>query len=168
MFYKLIAIISLAAFLTACSTTKGGTNSGSFSDDPSAKYDLESKNLEPFAVIKGSKVGARAYDRVFFAYDSSVLTSAGQKTLDKQASWLKKNSKVTVTVEGHCDERGTREYNLALGDRRAHAVKAYLVSSGVKASNVKVVSYGKERPAVVGSNNGAWAENRRAVTVPKQ
>jgi peptidoglycan-associated lipoprotein len=109
----------------------------------------------------GQSVG----DRVFFALDSSVLTSEAQSTLDRQAAWLKANSSVNIVVEGHCDERGTREYNLALGERRATAAKNYLVSTGVSAGRVSTVSYGKERPAVEGSDESAWSQNRRSVTV---
>ncbi|MGB1539426.1 MAG: peptidoglycan-associated lipoprotein Pal, partial [Rickettsiales bacterium] len=104
-------------------------------------------------------------DRVFYGYDSSVLTSAGQRTLERQAAWLKQYPSVNVVIEGHCDERGTREYNLALGERRATAAKNYLVSLGVPSSRVRTISYGKERPAVLGSSEEAWAQNRRAVTV---
>ena len=108
---------------------------------------------------------AKAEDKVFFAFDSSALSANATKALDTQVKWLKKNDKVNVIVQGHADERGTREYNLALGERRANAVKQYLVSQGVKASRISTISYGKERPAVLGSNEAAWAQNRRAVTV---
>lgn len=104
-------------------------------------------------------------DRVFFDYDSSVLSSESQAVLDRQASWLTQYADVNVVVEGHCDERGTREYNLALGERRANAARNYLVSKGVDAKRVSTVSYGKERPAVVGSNEDSWSKNRRSVTV---
>lgn len=104
-------------------------------------------------------------DRVFFGYDSSVLTSEGQATLERQAKWLGEHSNVNVTVEGHCDERGTREYNLALGERRASAARNYLVTLGVTPGRITTVSYGKERPAVMGSDDASWAQNRRAVTV---
>lgn len=104
-------------------------------------------------------------DRVFFDYDRSDIKAEGQQTLRRQADWLKKYSNVTITVEGHCDERGTREYNLALGERRATAVKKFLVALGVPANRVSTISYGKERPAVVGSNEAAWAQNRRGVSV---
>ena len=107
-------------------------------------------------------------DRVFFGFDKSDLTAEARATLDRQAAWLKKYANVRVTVEGHCDERGTREYNLALGERRATAAKNYLVAAGIPADRVKTVSYGKERPAVLGSNETAWAQNRRAVTVTAQ
>ena len=104
-------------------------------------------------------------DRVFFDFDKSDVKPEGRTILQRQADWLKKYPNVTVTVEGHCDERGTREYNLALGERRASAVKKMLVALGVAANRVSTISYGKERPAVVGSTEAAWAQNRRGVTV---
>jgi peptidoglycan-associated lipoprotein len=104
-------------------------------------------------------------DRVFFDFDKSVIKPEGQTTLQRQADWLKKYANFTVTIEGHCDERGTREYNLALGERRANAVRNALVALGIPANRMKTISYGKERPAVLGSNEAAWAQNRRGVTV---
>jgi peptidoglycan-associated lipoprotein len=104
-------------------------------------------------------------DRVFFAYDQSDLTSEARSTLDRQASWLKQYPNVSITIEGHADERGTREYNLALGERRANSVKSYLMSQGVDGSRIQTISYGKERPAVTESNPSGWAQNRRGVTV---
>lgn len=104
-------------------------------------------------------------DRVFFGYDQHDLTPEGQGTLGMQAEWLKRYPNVNVTIEGHCDERGTREYNLALGERRASAVRNYLTAMGVPASRIQTISYGKERPAVMGSNPSAWSQNRRGVTV---
>ena len=104
-------------------------------------------------------------DRVFFATNKSSLTTASRATLRKQATYLRKNKKLNVTIEGHADERGTREYNLALGEKRAQAVKNYLVGLGINPDRVSTISYGKERPAVVGSNDGAWAQNRRSVTI---
>ncbi len=104
-------------------------------------------------------------DRVFFDFDKSSIKPEGQTTLQRQAEWLKKYPNVSVTVEGHCDERGTREYNLALGERRATAVRNALVALGIPANRLKTISYGKERPAVLGSNEAAWAQNRRGVTV---
>ena len=104
-------------------------------------------------------------DRVFFATNESVLTTASRETLRKQAAWLRKNSDVTVVLEGHADERGTREYNLALGERRANAAKDYLMTYGISSSRISVISYGKERPVDSGSNPLAWSKNRRSVTV---
>jgi peptidoglycan-associated lipoprotein len=103
-------------------------------------------------------------DRVFFDFDKSDIKAEGRTTLQRQADWLKKYPNTTVTVEGHCDERGTREYNLALGERRATAVKRVLIALGIAANRVSTISYGKERPAVVGSTEAAWAQNRRGVT----
>ena len=104
-------------------------------------------------------------DRVFFATNESVLTTASRDTLRKQAEWLRKNSKINVVLEGHADERGTREYNLALGERRANAAKDYLMTYGISANRISVISYGKERPVDSGSNPLAWSKNRRSVTV---
>jgi len=104
-------------------------------------------------------------DRVFFATNESVLTTASRETLRKQAAWLRKNSKVTIVLEGHADERGTREYNLALGERRANAAKDYLMTYGISSDRISVLSYGKERPVDSGSNPLAWSKNRRSVTV---
>ena len=108
-----------------------------------------------------------AEDRVFFAFDSSAISLDAAEVLDTQVKWLKDHEEVKVVVQGYCDERGTREYNLALGERRANAVKQYLVSKGIAADRISVISYGKERPAVLGNNEAAWAQNRRAVTVVK-
>ena len=104
-------------------------------------------------------------DRVFFATNESVLTTASRDTLRKQAAWLRKNSDITVVLEGHCDERGTREYNLALGERRANAAKDYLMTYGIASNRISVISYGKERPVDSGSSPLAWSKNRRSVTV---
>ena len=104
-------------------------------------------------------------DRVFFATNESILTTASRETLRKQAAWLRKNSEITVVLEGHADERGTREYNLALGERRANAAKDYLMTYGISANRISVISYGKERPVDSGSNPLAWSKNRRSVTV---
>ena len=104
-------------------------------------------------------------DRVFFATNESILTTRSRDTLRKQAAWLRENSEVTVVLEGHADERGTREYNLALGERRANAAKDYLMTYGISSNRISVISYGKERPVDSGSNPLAWSKNRRSVTV---
>ncbi|MBV8089371.1 MAG: peptidoglycan-associated lipoprotein Pal [Alphaproteobacteria bacterium] len=117
-------------------------------------------------IIPGSQqdLEASAGDRVFFAFDRSDITPEAQEILTRQADWLRRYPNVTVTIEGHCDERGTREYNLALGERRAQAAKNVLVAAGISASRISTISYGKERPIVVGSNEEAWAQNRVAIT----
>jgi len=107
-------------------------------------------------------------DTIHFETDSYSISADEQATLSKQAAWLAKYPNVTATIEGHCDERGTREYNLALGDRRANAAKNFLVNAGVAASRLSVISYGKERPVATGSDEASWAQNRRAVTVVPQ
>ena len=104
-------------------------------------------------------------DRVFFATNETVLTTASRETLRAQAAWMRKNSKINVVLEGHADERGTREYNLALGERRANAAKDYLMTYGISSDRISVLSYGKERPVDAGSNPLAWSKNRRSVTV---
>ena len=104
-------------------------------------------------------------DRVFFATNESVLTTASRDTLRKQGAWMRANDSLSFTIEGHADERGTREYNLALGERRANAAKDYLMTYGVSGNRLSVISYGKERPVNSGSNPLAWSQNRRSVTV---
>jgi len=104
-------------------------------------------------------------DRVFFDTDQSGIREDGRQTLTRQAEWLKKYTNYQITVEGHCDERGTREYNFALGERRANAAKQYLVAQGIPAARIRTVSLGKENPDPPGSDEGSWARNRRAVTV---
>ena len=104
-------------------------------------------------------------DRVFFATNESILTTASRETLRAQAAWLRKNPGINVVLEGHADERGTREYNLALGERRANAAKDYLMTYGISSDRITVLSYGKERPVDSGSNPLAWSKNRRSVTV---
>ncbi|WP_425364161.1 peptidoglycan-associated lipoprotein Pal [Candidatus Tisiphia endosymbiont of Hybos culiciformis] len=106
----------------------------------------------------------RAGDRIFFAFNKSDISPQAKEQLNKQAVWLKGHPKVTATIEGHCDDRGTREYNLALGERRATASLNYLVGLGVEKNRLDTISYGKERPAVDGDNEAAWTQNRRAVT----
>jgi peptidoglycan-associated lipoprotein len=122
--------------------------------------------------ISGSRFGpgsqqdlaATAGDRVFFDYDRAEISSEGQQILQRQAEWLKRYANVGVTIEGHCDERGTREYNLALGERRAQAVKNVLVALGIPASRISTISYGKERPEIPHSDEQSYAQNRRGVT----
>lgn len=119
-------------------------------------------------VVPGSQedlIQAVGTDRVLFDYDSFTLDDEDKAVLGKQAAWLNTNGAVRVTIEGHCDERGTREYNLALGERRATAVKTYLVGLGIPADRIATISYGKEKPEALGSDESAWAQNRRGVTM---
>lgn len=104
-------------------------------------------------------------DRVYYGFDTSALNASAQRDVDAQIQWLMRNPGVSVIVEGHCDERGTREYNLALGERRANAVKDYMIAHGIHADRITVISYGKDRPVVLGSTPEAWAKNRVGITV---
>ena len=155
MITRMTGVVAAMLLLAACSSAPppapgGGPssmgNSGSFA--PGSQQDL----------------AATAGDRVFFAYDQSTISSEGQQILQRQAEWLKRYPRVSVTIEGHCDERGTREYNLALGERRASAVKNVLVALGIPSARIQTISYGKERPIVVGSDEAGYAQNRVGIT----
>jgi peptidoglycan-associated lipoprotein len=117
-----------------------------------------------FAPGSQQDLAATAGDRVFFAYDQSTISGEGQQILQRQAQWLQRYPQVSVTIEGHCDERGTREYNLALGERRAQAVKNVLVALGIPSARIQTISYGKDRPIVVGSDEAGYAQNRVGIT----
>ncbi|HLT77677.1 MAG TPA: peptidoglycan-associated lipoprotein Pal [Ferrovibrio sp.] len=160
---KIVAVAAVGLFMAACSSDPAPTaaTSGSGSTQQTATAPaatgIQAGTVQDFQVNVG--------DRVFFDYDKYEVKPAGKATLDKQAAWLKRYPQWKVVIEGHCDERGTREYNLALGERRANAVKNYLVNQGIPANRVTTISYGKERPVALGSNEAAWAQNRRGVTV---
>ena len=164
MYTRIIGILGALLLLAACSsapeTPPGGPGGPGGAGGPGAG--VGSRNIVP-----GSQqdLEASAGDRIFFAFDRSDITPEAQEILARQADWLRRYPNVTVTIEGHCDERGTREYNLALGERRAQAAKNVLVATGIPASRISTISYGKERPAVLGSTEEAYAQNRRAVTV---
>ena len=123
--------------------------------------------LDPSQPLPGSQeeLVQNVGDRVFFDFDSAVLGADARRTLDRQSEWLRLFPEVSLVIEGHADERGTREYNLALGERRAATVRSYLVAQGVSPSRLTTISYGKEQPAVLGATEAAWAQNRRGVTV---
>ena len=157
MFKKALCLVAALVLVSACDTLSGSDSSGA-NGGAGGKMGAAKPGTQEDLVVN---VG----DRVFFDLDKSDLKTEARATLDRQATWLKKYPTIKVTVEGHCDERGTREYNLALGERRATSVKNYLVADGVPADRVKTISYGKERPAVVGNNDAAWSQNRRGVTV---
>lgn len=139
-----------------------GSADSSYSTAPMGSAATQRSNAGP-AEVERELVSAG--DTVYFAFDSYSLDDRAQQTLNRQATLVLRNNQVSLTIEGHADERGTREYNLALGERRATAVKDYLVAFGISPSRIRTISYGEERPAVLGSNEEAWARNRRAVTV---
>ena len=168
---KIIAIIGAVSLLSACETAsqKVMTTGTSASSSASSASDSSSvdKKKSLFAAAKqtASDKLIAVGDRVLFDYDSAKLDTSAKILLDSQSRFLRANTDLNFIIEGHCDERGTREYNLALGEQRATAVRDYLVIQGIDPDRIKVISYGKEKPAVVGSNTMAWSKNRRAVTI---
>ena len=170
MFQRLLAMCAVAFLFTACETASnvaGDSASGSSSSSATAAGSTSSSASSSTTATQMSDAEklAQVGNTVYFGFDSSELAGEAQATLDRQAAFLNVNPTMVVIIEGHADERGTREYNLALGDRRAVAVRDYLLAKGLNAARVRTVSYGKERPAVSGSNEEAWAKNRRAATV---
>jgi peptidoglycan-associated lipoprotein len=161
--------ISSLLLLSACETASqkvvtGGTSATSGSASASSSVDKKKSLFAAAKQTKAEKLIAVG-DRVLFDYDSAKLDSSAKILLDAQSRFLRANTDLNFIIEGHCDERGTREYNLALGEQRATAVRDYLVIQGIDPNRIKVISYGKEKPAVVGSNSMAWSKNRRAVTI---
>ncbi len=151
---RFLVMVAAVVLLTACETQTAGTGGAR---GAGGAYGAGSMSPQQELV---AKVG----DRVFFDFNKYAIRADSQKTLKAQASWLQQNSSLSITIEGHCDERGTREYNLALGEQRANAVKDYLVALGVSASRITTISYGEERPVALGHNDSAWTQNRRGVT----
>jgi peptidoglycan-associated lipoprotein len=148
---NVLLVVFTTLLLSACSTAKKTGSAGSddaYTGKETVKY-----------------LASGVPDRVFFATNKSSLTTASRATLRKQATFLRKNKKLNVTIEGHADERGTREYNLALGERRANAAKDYLMTYGISGKRISVISYGKEKPINAASTPLAWSQNRRSVTV---
>lgn len=168
MRFKILTSIAALAFVAACSSAPEDTGSTGATGGTGGTSSMGSNQG---TISTGAQPGSWEYvqqtagDRVFFELDSSSLTAEGRQTLSVQADFLRANPAQRVIVEGHADERGTREYNLALGERRATAAKNYLVALGISPDRIETISYGKERPAVLGSDEAAWAQNRRAVTV---
>ena len=153
IFKNSLLLFSSLLILSACATKKIDTITGEMQGDVYTGSDTVEYLADGVP------------DRVFFATNESILTTASRETLRAQAAWLRKNTNINVVLEGHADERGTREYNLALGERRANAAKDYLMTYGVSSSRISVLSYGKERPVDSGSNQLSWSKNRRSVTV---
>ncbi len=169
MRFKILGLIAAAALVAACETApeeKAATSGAGAAMAATTATPSVSPPPMPSGPAPGSKAEFEATvgDRVFFDFDKYNLKADARAALEKQAAWLKKWPPVTITIDGHCDERGTREYNLALGERRANSVRDYLVALGINPNRIKTISYGKERPVALGSNEAAWAQNRRGVT----
>ncbi len=177
---KLLSILAIALLVSACATdteeSGSASSEGSSTQAASSGGGGSSVTASPstsMSAPKGLAPDSQEFlvvnvgDRVFFGFDKSEISSDSADTLKRQAAWMQDNPNVTIIVEGHADERGTREYNLALGERRANAVREHLISLGVSTARIGTISYGKERPAVLGSNEAAWAQNRRGVTLKK-
>lgn len=169
---KIVSLLAALVLVSACATEPEESQDTSSSGSQTASSNSTSSTTAAPApaaptVAPGSVKDflVNVGDRIFFDLDSSDIRGDQVSNLEKQAAWLKQYGGVRVTIEGHADERGTRDYNLALGERRANAHRDYLVSLGVDPARLDVVSYGKERPAVLGSNEAAWAQNRRGVVV---
>lgn len=158
---KLAAVLAVGLAMTACA--KNGADDLALAIGANGGYSAGGAgtpgSVQDFAVNVG--------DRVFFESDQSDLSQTAQATLDKQAQWLTRYGRYAFTIEGHADERGTREYNFALGARRSEAVKAYLVAKGIPSTRIRTISYGKERPVAVCNDISCWSQNRRAVTALK-
>ncbi len=164
---KLLSLLAVLVLVAACETTPEDTGGASTDSGTTTTTTTDSGATADTGPAPGTQedLVVNVGDRVFFAFDSYELSAEAQETLRRQAEWLQTYGDVSVTVEGHCDERGTREYNLALGEQRATAAKNFMVALGVDPGRVTTISYGKERPAVLGSDESAWAQNRRGVTL---
>ena len=160
MLKNLLLLVVTGFFLASCAATNtqqgGDVDAASSSTSSGSDSSITAGTQEDLIVNVG--------DRVFFEFDSSELTVDAQATLDAQAAWLMQYPDTNITIEGHADERGTREYNLALGDKRAFAVYSYLAQAGIDTNRMEYISWGKERPEVVGSDETAYSQNRRGVT----
>ncbi len=191
MLHRTIALVAVAFFVAACETasqtatdsagestastssstastsstsSNAGSSSGSSSSGSSASSSSSSGSAASSSTSANDALAAIG-NTVYFGYDSAALSGNAQGTLLRQAGFLNANPALTITIEGHCDERGTREYNLALGERRASAARDFLLAQGVDQARIKVISYGKERPVASGSTETSWSKNRRAATV---
>jgi peptidoglycan-associated lipoprotein len=165
---KFLSVFAALVLVVGCESTSSQSGSGTSYGSSSATTGSTTGTAVATAQAGSQEdLSVNVGDRVQFGYDAFDLSADARSVLERQAAWLKSNSGVNVVVEGHCDERGTREYNLALGARRASSVKNYLVALGVADSRISTISYGKERPIAFGSIASDWAINRRGVTVVK-
>ncbi|MDF3023974.1 MAG: omp [Alphaproteobacteria bacterium] len=167
-FLGLMAVLVLCTGLAGCGDKKKDAamvNDGATTTTQQTDGTQVQTTDGQYAPGSQAQLVAEIGDRVYFGYDQYDLTAEARSTVERQAQWMKTYPNVSVMVEGHCDERGTREYNLALGEKRANAVRNYLISNGVQAGRIQSISYGKERPAIMGADETSWAQNRRGVLV---
>lgn len=162
MFKKVFAVVCAVSLLSACVSKQEGADLYGNSNG-GWRSDVDISTLEGTNLTKQFKDDTTPV--VYFKLNSSDLDAAGKAALADQAAWLKKNTRALIVIEGNCDERGTTEYNFALGERRANAARRYLIANGVAADRIRTISYGKEKPVALGSNEDAWAKNRNATTV---
>ena len=151
------------AFLTACSSVDKNADTSSISEKMNAWGDADITNLEDTRL--SDRFNKAVSPIIYFGFNVAHLDNAAMDILNEQIYWLQENPAAMILVEGHCDERGTREYNLALGEKRANAVRDYMIASGIEPARIRTISYGKERPDVFGSTEDAWSMNRRSVTI---
>jgi peptidoglycan-associated lipoprotein len=169
MRFRILGVLASLALVAACETPTTETGAATGAGGGTGATTTQGTSAPAPQPMESMSLGdqiEKIGNRVFFDFDKYNLKPEARAQLEKQARWLKINQGVTVNIEGHCDERGTREYNLALGERRANAAKDYLVFLGIDPARLRTISYGKERPEAVGSNEAVWAQNRRAVTKP--
>ncbi len=176
---RILSIVLLSTTLVACAsdrkkdmndtslTNESGVEGGMMEDGTiyGSGAPIYTGNVDDLPAGSQQQLVALIGDRIFFGFNATSLSVDAKKTLGRQADWLNENSNVSITIEGHADERGTREYNLALGEKRANSVKNFLVSKGISSSRLTVISYGKEHPEFPNSDEASWSKNRRAVTV---
>lgn len=175
MMQHLFSLVVMVLLVTACGSDKdaAGDMEGApveqganyYGEGPDSAGNIQSGSLGELTPGTQAELVATIGDRVFFNFNSAQIRGSNKETLKRQADWLKRHPSINITIEGHADERGTREYNIALGERRANSVRDYLISQGVSANRISTISYGKEHPEYLGSNEAAWSKNRRGVTV---
>jgi peptidoglycan-associated lipoprotein len=161
MRFKVLSVFAAVLMLAACETASDQSASTAGQGGAAGAGAAGQQRQRSLQEILTADVG----DRVFYDFDKSDLKPEARRTVERWAQFMRQNANTNITIEGHCDERGTREYNIGLGERRAASAKNFLVSLGIDARRVQTISYGKERPAVLGSNEAAWSQNRRGVAV---
>jgi peptidoglycan-associated lipoprotein len=168
---RILSLLAVLVLVAGCTSAPKDTGLLSTESNMPVTESAPPVAAPPVEVAQGPAPGTQqdlvvnVGDRVFFGYDKYDLTADARATIEKQAAWLKQYPQLNISIEGHCDERGTREYNLALGEKRATTVKNYMIALGVETARIQTISYGKERPAVAGSDEASWAQNRRGVVV---